>query len=70
MSVKLRGQYYVTFSFIKPCLKSLQVEMGALCLDYEESDFKTVRNFYIEQFWSFKDSFLMASTFLESKLNK
>ncbi len=64
MSVKLRGQYYVTFSFIKPCLKSLQVEMEALCLDYEESDFKTVRNFYIEQFWSFKDSFLMASTFL------
>jgi hypothetical protein len=45
MSVKLTGQHYVTFSFIKPCLKSLQVEMEALCLDYEESDFKTVRKF-------------------------
>jgi hypothetical protein len=40
MAVKLSGQHYVTCSFIIPCLKSLQVAMEALCLDYEESDFK------------------------------
>jgi hypothetical protein len=40
MTVKLSGQHYVTCSFIIPCLKSLQVAMEALCLGYEESDFK------------------------------
>ena len=40
MAVKLPGQHYVICSFIIPCLKSLQVAMEALCLDYEESDFK------------------------------
>jgi len=40
MTVKLSGQHYVTCSFILPCLKSLQVAMEALCLSYEESDFK------------------------------
>ena len=47
-------------------------------LNYEESDFKkqiasalkwTV-NFYIEQYCFFKDSFLMASTFLDPRVRK
>ena len=40
MAVKLPGQHYVTYLFIIPCLKSIQVAMEALCLYYEESDFK------------------------------
>ncbi len=64
MSVKLSGQHYVRFSFIKPCLKPLKVETEVFCLDYEESDFKKQIasalkrsvNFYVEQCWFFKDS--------------
>ncbi len=52
MAVKLSSQ-----RVIMPCLKSLQVAMQALCLDYDESDFKKQIasalkrpvNFYIEQ---------------------
>ena len=79
MAVKLPGQHYVICSFIIPCLKSLQVAMEALCLDYEESDFnkqiatalnKRSVNFCMEKLCIFKDSFLMASTFLDPRVRK
>jgi hypothetical protein len=40
MTVELPGKHYVKYSLIIPCLKSFQVAMEALCIDYEESDFK------------------------------
>ncbi len=64
----------MTFSFIISCLKSLQVAMEALFEnDDENSDFKKQIasaskrsvNFYIEEFGFFKDSLLIASTFLD-----
>jgi len=63
----------VTCSFIKPCLKSSQVAMEALFEnDDDDSDFKKQIasalkrsvNFYIKEFEFFKDSLLMASSFL------
>ena len=73
MAVKLSSQ-----RVIMPCLKSLQVAMQALCLDYDESDFKKQIasalkrsvNFYIEQLCFLKDSFLMAFTFLDLRFSK
>jgi hypothetical protein len=71
MAVKLSSQ-----RVIMPCLKSLQVAMQALCLHYDESDFKKQIasalkrpvNFFFEQLWSFKDSLLSASTFLDYRV--
>jgi len=63
MTVKISGQNYVTYSFIIPCLKSLQVGMEALCEnDDDNSEFKIQIasalkrsvNFYIDEldgFW-------------------
>ena len=79
MTVKISGQNYETCSFIIPCLKSLQVAMEALCeIDDNNSDFKIQIasalkrsvNFYIDEFGFFKDSFLMASTFLDPRVRK
>ena len=79
MTVKLSGQNYVTCSFIIPCLKSSQVAMKALCEnDDDNSEFKIQIasalkrsvNFYIDEFGFFKDSFLMASTFLDPRVRK
>ena len=79
MTVKLSGQNYVACLFIIPCLKSLQVAMEALCEnDDDNSEFKIQIasalkrsvNFYIDEFGFFKDSFLMASTFLDPRVRK
>ncbi len=76
ISVKLSGQHYVTFSFNKTLFKTI-TSWNRGFLDYEESDFKKQIalvlkrsvNFYIEQCWFFKDSFLMASNgFPSSKI--
>ena len=77
MTVKISGQNYC--SFIIPCLKSLQVAMETLCEnDEDNSEFKIQIasalkrsvNFYIDEFGFSKDSFLMASTFLDPRVRK